>query len=61
MTGMTQTLSQARARPGQSAIAAALAAFTLGALLVFVVGFSHPELIHNAAHDTRHATGFPCH
>jgi cobalt transporter subunit CbtB len=61
MTATAHTIDQARARPAQASVAAAFAAFTLGALLVFGIGFSHPELIHNAAHDTRHATGFPCH
>ena len=28
---------------------------------VFGTGFAHPETIHNAAHDTRHAFAFPCH
>ena len=33
----------------------------LGLFMVAGVGFAGPELIHNAAHDTRHAVGFPCH
>lgn len=33
----------------------------LGLFLVAGVGFAGPSAIHNAAHDTRHATGFPCH
>ena len=33
----------------------------LGLFLVAGVGFAGPQLIHNAAHDTRHAVGFPCH
>lgn len=33
----------------------------IGFLLIFGVGFAHPETIHNAAHDTRHAASFPCH
>ena len=33
----------------------------VGALLVFVTGFAQPELVHNAAHDARHAFAFPCH
>lgn len=32
-----------------------------GAFLIFGVGLSHSERLHNAAHDTRHAIGFPCH
>ncbi|MDU1797584.1 MAG: CbtB-domain containing protein, partial [Pseudomonas aeruginosa] len=33
----------------------------LGALLVYFAGFSHIDAVHNAAHDTRHSSGFPCH
>ncbi len=33
----------------------------LGAFVIFGVGFAHSDTLHNAAHDTRHATGFPCH
>jgi cobalt transporter subunit CbtB len=32
-----------------------------GLLMLFGVGFSTLSVAHNAAHDTRHATGFPCH
>ncbi len=39
----------------------ALFALAFGAFLVFGVGFAHPEAIHNAAHDGRHAFAFPCH
>ncbi len=37
------------------------AAFLIGAGLVFMVGFAHSEVMHNAAHDTRHSLAFPCH
>lgn len=33
----------------------------LGASLIFLVGMSRISAAHNAAHDTRHAIGFPCH
>lgn len=33
----------------------------LGVLIIGVVGFSHVDTFHNAAHDTRHSNGFPCH
>jgi cobalt transporter subunit CbtB len=36
-------------------------AILLGALVIGVAGFSQLEVVHNAAHDTRHANGFPCH
>lgn len=40
----------------QSAMAACLGVFVIG-----FVGFSHLEVVHNAAHDVRHANAFPCH
>jgi cobalt transporter subunit CbtB len=33
----------------------------LGLFMVGFVGFSHLEVVHNAAHDTRHSLAFPCH
>lgn len=36
-------------------------ALILGLGLVFLTGFAYPEVIHNAAHDTRHSLSFPCH
>ncbi len=36
-------------------------AVALGALLIYGVGFAGPSVIHNAAHDVRHAFAFPCH
>ena len=34
-----------------------------GAVLIFAVGFAQGAggLLHNAAHDTRHAVTIPCH
>lgn len=33
----------------------------LGVTIVYLVGFLSVPEVHNATHDTRHATGFPCH
>ncbi len=35
----------------------------VGALLIFAVGFAQGAggILHNAAHDTRHAVTIPCH
>jgi cobalt transporter subunit CbtB len=41
-------------------IAGSLALF-IGLTLVFGVGFANDMTVHNGAHDTRHAMGFPCH
>jgi cobalt transporter subunit CbtB len=32
-----------------------------GLFLLAGAGFAGSDLVHNAAHDTRHAIGFPCH
>ena len=42
-------------------IIASMVAITIGAAMIFVVVFSHSDLLHAAAHDVRHAAGFPCH
>ena len=47
-------LSTARALP-------IFMAALLGIFIVFGVGFSHIEAVHNASHDYRHSVGFPCH
>ena len=36
-------------------------ALILGLGLIFLTGFAYPEVIHTAAHDTRHSLSFPCH
>ena len=38
-----------------------MAVFLFGLVVIYAVGFSTVSKLHNAAHDTRHATGFPCH
>jgi cobalt transporter subunit CbtB len=45
----------------RDAVTAASVALVAGLMLVFTVGFAHPELLHNAAHDWRHSMSFPCH
>ena len=38
-----------------------LAVFLFGLVVLYATGFSDFTRVHNAAHDTRHANGFPCH
>jgi cobalt transporter subunit CbtB len=40
---------------------AAFAAILLGVVLVAGTGFAGSNVLHNAAHDARHAFAFPCH
>jgi len=63
VSGIEKARTDAELRIGTTAKAmiAAMVAITLGAGVIFVVGFSHSDLFHAAAHDVRHAAGFPCH
>jgi cobalt transporter subunit CbtB len=38
-----------------------LLAALLGLFVVWGAGFAGADVLHNAAHDARHANGFPCH
>jgi cobalt transporter subunit CbtB len=38
-----------------------LAVLIFGLVVLYAVGFSNFARAHNAAHDARHANGFPCH
>ncbi len=62
----TQTIgshqgAEARLFSRSEALGGAIFAALLGAFLIWGVGFSHIDVLHNAAHDTRHSAGFPCH
>ncbi|MBY2994174.1 CbtB-domain containing protein [Rhizobium leguminosarum] len=62
---MSISASTAIAAPSLTTSAAkilqAATAVFFGLVIVGFVGFSHIEIVHNAAHDTRHANAFPCH
>ena len=60
MTTATQTSTVASLSISQRLIAGALA-LVFGLILVGGVGFASDMAVHNGAHDTRHALGFPCH
>lgn len=51
--------SASAARP--AALVPGLVALLLGAVFILGTGFIHVSAVHNAAHDARHAAGFPCH
>jgi cobalt transporter subunit CbtB len=40
---------------------AALFSAAFGGAMLFIVGFAHSDILHNAAHDVRHAFVAPCH
>lgn len=56
ITSASQTQQAAAGR-----LTACAVAFAIGVSLIFLVGFAQPSVLHNAAHDSRHALAFPCH
>ncbi len=44
-----------------SVLAGVIGAALMGVLLLYGAGLAGSEVIHNAAHDARHAFAFPCH
>ena len=66
---MSQIHTAAQTKVGQSAqqgartaaLAAAMIVALFGGVFVYGIGFAGAEVLHNAAHDVRHANNFPCH
>lgn len=54
----TKTFTDIQATTDLASIA--LAAL-IGIGLIFIAGFAKSEIVHDAAHDQRHAIAFPCH
>ena len=54
----TNTASIASVRSG---LAASVLALTIGVALLTVSGMAQATVLHDAAHDQRHAMAFPCH
>jgi cobalt transporter subunit CbtB len=57
MTVTTKTLTKTAISP----LAQVLMVAALGLGIMFVAGHAQSSTLHDAAHDVRHATGFPCH
>jgi len=59
----TRTAIQTEAKLNRraAALAAAMIVAMFGAVFVYGVGFAGADVLHNAAHDARHANNFPCH
>ncbi len=57
---MNATVSTA-ASARSTALMQALFVALLGCTILFVAGFAQSGTLHDAAHDLRHSTGFPCH
>ncbi|MCH8927079.1 MAG: CbtB-domain containing protein [Proteobacteria bacterium] len=58
MTTKPTTAIGARA---DTSLATILFVALIGATLLFAAGFANAAVMHDAAHDTRHSVGFPCH
>jgi cobalt transporter subunit CbtB len=48
-------------KAGSERMIAGFAALFLGAFFVWGAGLAQSDTLHDAAHDTRHSYGFPCH
>ena len=46
---------------GRTGLMSAVFAMILGVGIIAVTGHVQAAALHDAAHDVRHATGFPCH
>jgi cobalt transporter subunit CbtB len=49
------------ASSSRTALVSAFFALVLGVGIIAVTGHVQAAALHDAAHDVRHATGFPCH
>ncbi len=54
------TMTKTTVRTGTTTISIVFVAL-IGATIVFLAGHAQSATLHDAAHDVRHATGFPCH
>lgn len=60
MNATTRTTATPTAASTSTALSILFVAM-LGTTMVFLAGFAHSQTLHDAAHDMRHSTGFPCH
>lgn len=54
----TKNLAVSRADTSLAGIALTAIA---GLMLLLIAGFAQASVLHDGAHDTRHAIAFPCH
>jgi len=55
------TINQSAVRSVTSSLTQILFVALIGAVIVFASGLAQSQTLHDAAHDMRHTTGFPCH
>ncbi len=63
ITLKTTTTDNIKDKVSSEHITAGTVMLLVGTLLIFAVGFAQGAggILHNAAHDTRHAVTIPCH
>jgi len=54
----TKTLALAKT---DTSLFSILGVALIGLTLLFAAGFAQASVLHDGAHDTRHAIAFPCH
>jgi cobalt transporter subunit CbtB len=57
----TATGTRTRLNARAAALAAAMIVAVFGGAFIYGIGFAGASMLHNAAHDARHANNFPCH
>lgn len=57
---LQRSFPSAKTRRAETVLSAVVC-LLIGAFLIFGVGFVHSDVIHSAAHDSRHSFAFPCH
>lgn len=57
---MMTTLNQTVAKT-ETSLMSIVFVVLVGVSMVFMVGLAHSQTLHDAAHDVRHVSGFPCH
>ena len=55
------TLNATAAQTADMSLVGILGAAALGMVLLFATGFAQASVMHDTAHDQRHAMAFPCH
>ena len=58
---ITMNTTTTTAAKASSALLSIVFVALLGATVLFLAGHAQSATLHDAAHDMRHATGFPCH
>lgn len=58
---MMMTIAKTCASEKTTTLLSVLGMALLGLMIVVAAGHAQSATLHDAAHDVRHATGFPCH